>query len=147
MWVDILEIFFWNDSPFVSLTKWRIIFHYFSYVCIYVWIYIFMSRNMMKHWFYLRYLHVSNSALFVAKYSCTLLLHRCSLHAFYWLLSKMSITIVITPMRFTYDQRASGLNIHSVGVLNCNLKSCLCGVWGRGFTISPCMLVHFLHLF
>ena len=53
----------------------------FDYVFTYVFTYILMSHNMIIVYLYLPYFHVSNSALFFAKYSGTFRLPRRSLDA------------------------------------------------------------------
>ena len=63
---------FWNSS-----LNWHHVEQQFSLFS------ILIAHIMIILYLYLPYAHVSNNALCFVKYSCTLLLHRRSLYAFY----------------------------------------------------------------
>ena len=59
---------------------------FFYYVYTHEFTYILMSQNKTRSYFWLPYFHVSNSSIFFAKYSGTLLFHRRCLDVFYFYL-------------------------------------------------------------
>ena len=56
----------------------------FDYICLYVFTYVLMIRSIIVPYIHLPSLHVWNNAWILLSSLGTLLLHRCSLHAFYW---------------------------------------------------------------
>ena len=92
------------------------IFYCFLLCCIDVFAYILMSHSMIISYFYLPYLHVSNSALFFCpKYSGTLILPRRSFDTFcfFWI---ETIWVACKNRKTAVRQTKSGgwIQFHSV---------------------------------